>query len=168
MVKQKRIIISILVASVFLIMAISCLYNQNKAYADVGERQETATVNGGEEGEVTPRLFTSLTLSINGGDGKIWATVKNEFTLFPSTVYVIVELYSSTEYQESYSNMTLVAINSTLDLDMGDTLVAEYPTGGVQKYWQARMRYRIDNDSWKSKDTGTYLYSAEGEFLDIL
>lgn len=121
-----------------------------------------------DESISTKGLFTSLSLSINGGDSKIWTTVKNDVTVFPATVYVIVELYCSLEYQENYENMTLVAINSTMDLNMGKTIVAEAPTEGVQQYWKGRMRYKIDNKAWEVRDTGTVLYSATGEPLGIL
>lgn len=115
----------------------------------------------------TRGIYTALSLSINGGNSRIWATVKNDLTLFPSTVFVIVELYSSETYCESYLDMELVSRNSTTDLNMGDTIVAEGMTGGVQKYWQARMRYKRDNDAWKEGNTGTLLYSADGTFLNI-
>lgn len=115
----------------------------------------------------TRGIYTALSLSINGGNGRIWATVKNDLTLFPSTVFVIVELYSSETYCESYLDMELVSRNSTIDLNMGDTIVAEAMTGGVQKYWHARMRYKRDNDAWKEGSTGTLLYSADGTFLNI-
>lgn len=45
-------------------------------------------------------LATSLSLSINSGNGKVWATVKNDLTVFSSTVIVIVQLYSSDSYAE--------------------------------------------------------------------
>lgn len=59
-------------------------------------------------------------------------------------------------------------ISSTMDLNMGETIVAEASTGGVQQYWQGRMRCKIDNKAWEVRDTGTYLYSADGTFLDII
>ena len=55
-----------------------------------------------------------------------------------------------------------------MDLNMGETIVAEASTGGVQQYWQGRMRCKIDNKAWEVRDTGTYLYSADGTFLDII
>ena len=107
-------------------------------------------------------------MSIQGGNGKIWTTVKNDITIFPATVYVIVELYVSPTYQEKHEDMTLIAVNSTMDLNMGETITAEASTGGVQQYWQGRMRYKVDNKAWEVRDTGTYLYSADGTFLDII
>lgn len=124
-----------------------------------------AAVNS-ESNEVMPNgLYTSLSLSINGEDGRIWATVKNDFTLFPATVIVIVELYSSDIYYESHEKMELVSINSINDLNMGQTIVAEALTGGVKKYWQARMRYKIDSGSWQNRNTATLLYDADGNCL---
>ncbi len=43
--------------------------------------------------EIEPRgWITKLSLSINGGDGQVWGTVKNTFTLFPATVRVYAEI----------------------------------------------------------------------------
>ena len=125
------------------------------------------TVDAAEEEISTRGIFTSLSLSINGGNGKVWTTVKNDVTIFPSTVLVIVELYCSDDYQEKYENMTLVQRKSTEDLNMGDTIVVEGLTGGKQKYWQGRARYKVDNKGWEELNTGTGLYSADGEFLGI-
>lgn len=36
----------------------------------------------------------------------------------------------------------------------------------MQKYWQARMRYKFDDRDWVSKTTSTFLYSAEGKVMD--
>lgn len=143
--------------------------NSYKAFAE-SDTQNDKTANVVEDnGEASPRgLYTNLSLSINGGNSKIWATVKNDLTLFTSTVTVIVELYSSNTCYESHTNMNFVSINSIEDLDMGHSIVAECHTGGVQKYWQARMRYNIDNGGWQSKTTGTMLYSAEGKYLGLL
>lgn len=110
----------------------------------------------------TRGLYTALSLSINGGNSRVWATVKNDFTLFPATVIVVVELYSSNTYYEDYRQMTLISRNTTPDLDMGDTIRAEASTGGVQKYWQARMRYKVDNNAWAEKVTDSLLYDGNG------
>ena len=113
-------------------------------------------------------LFTSLSISINGGEGKVWGTVKNDVTIFPSTVIVIVELYSSTTYEESHLNMQLEARVYTEDLNMGKTITATSTTGGVQKYWHARSRYKVDNGAWKELSTGTCKIGPNGEYLGII
>lgn len=58
-------------------------------------------------------------------------------------------------------------MNSIKDLNMGESIAAEGYTGIVQKYWQARMRYRIDNAGWKFETTVTMLYSADGLYLGL-
>lgn len=119
------------------------------------------TVDSNEE--VEPRgIYTTLELNIYGNEGQVWATVKNKFTLFPSTVYVIVQLYSSDTYQESYQNMTLASQNSILDLDQGHTLTTSASTNGEQKYWQARAYYKIDRKDWQEKTTETWLIGGDG------
>lgn len=167
MTKQKRFIGIVLILVLFLASFLGFSVNQKVAMAQTSETEEPSKVTSEED--ISARgLFTSLSLSINGGDGKIWVTVKNDVTIFPATVYVIVELYCSLEYQEKHEDMTLVSINSTMDLDMGKTIVAEASTGGVEQYWQGRMRYKIDTKAWEERNTGTVKYSAQGEPLGIL
>lgn len=140
--------------------------NATTASAD---EMQSEMLDGTSSGTASTRgLYTSLSLSINGGDGKVWATVKNDITIFPSDVKVIVELYASETYYESYTDMELVCMNAIEDLNMGKTITAEASTGGVQKYWHGRMRYKIDNGAWESGTTGTLLYSADGTYLNIV
>lgn len=115
--------------------------------------------------EVNRGLITNLTLGMHGEDGRIWAQVKNEFTLFPSVIIVYVELYSSKTYQESYTAMELEGRKYIADLNMGETLELSVPTGGEQKYWMARARYKFDARDWVEKTTDALLYSAAGECL---
>jgi len=114
----------------------------------------------------TRGIYTALSLSINGGDGKVWATVKNDFTLFPATVIVVVELYASDTYHEDYRQMTLISRNTTGDLNIGKTISAEASTEGVQRYWQARMRYKIDNKAWEERVTDSLLCDADGNYIN--
>lgn len=124
------------------------------------------TINIAEE-EIEPQgLMVKLSLNISAGDGNVTAKVKNTFTLFPSTVWVYVELYSSETYQESYTSMSLVAINSTKDLNMNKSISATASTNGESRYWQARMRYKFDSNDWISKVTSTYRYDGSGNLID--
>lgn len=113
-------------------------------------------------------LFVNLSISLNGGDGQVYATAHNDFELFSSTVRVIVQLYSSAEYEENYLNMDLVSANSILDLDKGKTVSTYGLTEGKQLYWIARMRYKIDNKDWAEKIVGPSLYDGNGNFVGIL
>ena len=117
------------------------------------------------EVEVDRGLITNLTLGMHGEDGRIWAQVKNEFTLFPSVIIVYVELYSSKTYQESYTAMELEGREYIADLNIGETLELSVPTGGEQKYWMARMRYKFADRDWVEKMTDALLYSAAGVCL---
>ncbi len=152
-IKKLSIIIFTILACCLLSLGMS-----TTAFASTGNETET-------EGEATPRLFTSLSLSIDGGNGQVWATVRNDFTLFPSTVIVIVELYSSTTYYESYTNMDLVSKNNIDDLNIYQSISTYASTGGVQKYWHARMRYKIDSGAWETKTTGTLTFDANGNYI---
>lgn len=132
--------------------------------------EETSTGSGaGIDGSVSTKgMYTSMALLIDGGDGKIWATAKNDLTIFPSTVMVIVELYTSHVYQDLYTNMELVARNTTADLNMGETLVVEASTGGEQKYWHGCIKYKVDDKPWKELSSGTLSFSANGTFLGFI
>lgn len=113
----------------------------------------------------TRGIYTSLSLSMDGGSGCVWATAKNDLTIFPSTVRVTVELYCSDVYYASYENMTLAASNSISDLNMGESITVNCSTGGKQKYWQGRMVYKIDNKAPESKVTMVMIFDANGNFI---
>lgn len=160
----RNIMLAVFAALFFVLISGAIMVKPYSAYAQT-EEEANQTTDAGEEGTPSERLFTQLSISINCGDGKVWATAKNDFTLFPSTVVVIVQLYSSDTYAESYEQMTLVSANSTSDLDMGNTITTEASTGGVEKFWLARMRYKIDNGSWEYRQTAACRISGSGEFL---
>lgn len=170
--KVLKYIAATLVCAFFIVMVL-CIISVNKvynAYADTEQivREEDPELKN-EIKNVSPYgLATSLSLSINSGNGKVWATVKNDLTVFSSTVIVIVQLYSSNSYAESYTQMELVCMNSIADLNIGKTITTEAETGGVEKFWLARMRYKVDNGSWSSRQTGACRISASGEFLGFI
>lgn len=115
------------------------------------------------EEDIDPQgLMVKLSLNISTENGKVIATAKNTFTLFPATVWVYIELYYSETYQESYTTMQLVASHSTRDLNMGESIVVSSPTFGRTLYWQARMRYKVDSNDWASKTTSTFLFDSDG------
>ena len=150
------IIISILLATALMGGSIIFAYAET-VEADIPEYEPI------ENNEVTPYgLFTNLTLSIDGGDGKVWATAKNKFTLFSASIPVVVEIYSSDTYQESYTNMTLESRNYINNLKMGQTVTATASTNGQQKYWKGRMYFNIDNKGWDEDVTTTWLCDPNG------
>lgn len=164
--KLRYFIIGFIIVFILLFISNTFIVNDNKyAYA---ESLDTYVEFEDDEQVSTNGIHTALSLSINGGDNKVWTTAKNVVTILPSTVIVIVELYSSSEYTDNYEKMTLVAYNTTNDLDMGKTITAEAPTNDETLYWIGRMRYKIDNGSWQSKHTGVCKISGSGEFLGYI
>ncbi len=129
--------------------------------SEVPEDWQTAE---GEEA-VPYGIFTSLDLALDCGNGEVWATVTNSFTLFPAVVRVVVELYCSDTYQENHSTMTLVCRNSIADLDMNKSIETRASTNGEQKYWKARMYYKVDSKDWKENETVCALISPEGVYV---
>ncbi|MDE7439686.1 MAG: hypothetical protein K2N23_04175 [Clostridia bacterium] len=146
----------------FLLLAVLLslmLFSGISTKAKVAKEDNAVTADG----DIEPcGLYTKLTLAIDGGNGQVWATAKNKFTLFPSTVTVRVELYNSDTYHESYIDMTLVASNYISDLDQGNSISAVYSTNNKQSFWKARMYYNIDNSGWKESVTSTSLYDRYG------
>ncbi|MDE7379458.1 MAG: hypothetical protein K2N14_00255 [Clostridia bacterium] len=159
--KIKGLLCSMLCCAMLLTSTLVCFSAKGVYAAPQDYAPETAE---DDAGEIQPR-WTDLSLSINGGNGKVWATVKNDFTLFFSTVTVVVFLYSSDTYAESYEDMTLVSTNEIRDLDVGKTITTEAETGGVEKFWLARMRYNINSGGWESRQTAACRISGTGEFL---
>lgn len=141
---------------------ITLAYAQNGIVANAA--QDEISYENVEEAE-TRGIYTSLSFAMNGGNGRIWATAKNEVTIFPSTVKVTVELYCSDVYYASYEKMTLAAQNSIDDLNMGESITVNCSTGGKQKYWQGRMVYKIDNKAPESKVTLIMIFDANGNFI---
>ena len=141
---------------------ITLAYAQNGIVANAA--QDEISYENVEEAE-TRGIYTSLSLSMDGGSGRVWATAKNDLTIFPSTVKVTVELYCSDVYYASYEKMTLAAQNSIDDLNMGESITVNYSTGGKQKYWQGRMVYKIDNKFPETKVTQIMIFDANGNFI---
>lgn len=121
----------------------------------------------GDDEEVSPYgLYTTISLKIDGENGNIIATAKNDFTLFSSKVEVYIYLYSCYTYRDSYSEMVLVQQDYISDLNMGKSITVSASTKGEQKYWQARMRYKVDKKNWAEKHTDTFYYKADGTLVD--
>lgn len=160
---NRNPIILIIVSVILFVAMFAIVCGSANQYAYAIDEPDT----GFNQDPSTRGLYTSLSISINGGNGKVWTTVKNDVTIFPSTVIVIVELYSSETFQQSYTNMTLEQKVQIGDLNLGKTITAEASTGGVQKYWQGRTRYKVDNGAWKEMKTGICLYAADGTFISV-
>ncbi len=161
--KIKTLICTLLCCLLMLCVALICL-NSNGVYAAPQDYTAESGDSAGE-GEATPYALANLSLAINCGDGKVWATVRNDLAWFAPKVVVIVFLYSSDTYCEEYLDMRMESNNEISDLNMGKSITTEAPTGGVEKYWLARTRYKINNGEWQTKQTATCRISASGEFL---
>lgn len=131
---------------------------------EVDPETEIASTVGSE---VSPILFTDIAVMLDGGDGTVIATAKNMFTLFPTVVGVVLQLYCSPTYCEDYKEMKLVSMTSIEDLDQGHSITTECSTGGEQKYWIGRARFRENNGDWKEVIVGPGLFSASGEYLGL-
>lgn len=160
--KFKKIFVVFYFAIAFICIVMLVCFNPITAFAtEHGTCLEETDEE--ENGIVTYGVFTSISLRIDCGNSKVWATAKNDFTLFPSKVYVSIMLYSSYTFTEDYREMTLESSNAIGDLNIGKSITTESPTGGATKYWLARIRYKIDNGSWKEKTVGSILINAAGE-----
>ncbi len=123
-----------------------------------------------QEGQAAePRLFTSLTLALSGGDGygNIYATMQNHFELFSPVVPVIISLYSSPYAGNDPEKMTLEATAFTEDLDKGESLSAIGNTRGRQLYWYGVAEYRENSGDWKTVEVGPILYDAWGYHIEM-
>ena len=151
--KLKKLFLPVVAALSFVLLLCPCLGN-------------AAPVSVSAEASETRGLLTRLTLTSGGGDGIVWAKVKNNFTLFPSVIIVYLELYSSYEYTEDYTEMTCVKRVMIADLNQGETLETSAPTNGEQKYWCARMNYKFDQRDWAEKFTPIFLRDAAGNLVE--
>ena len=165
---KNAICCSLLFVMLIAVVLFASAFTSKDVHAQKITDNQNAQNASGEDVVEPYGLYVVLSISIDCGNGKVWTTVKNDFTLFPATVNVVVELYSSTTYTDNYQNMTLESINSITDLNMGKTIRTEASTGGTEKYWLGRMRYKKDNSAWKTDDTGVCRISANGEFLGFI
>ena len=161
--KVKKLFISVL--SVLLIGAQSVAFAScgNKT-ADSGSEKKTSVT---EENGAPLGIYTDLQFALNGENGTVTASVKNKFTLFPSTVTVNLELYRSYDLQDSVSSMTLITSNNIYDLDQGETLSVTASTEGRQSFWKARARYKIDNKPWQERLSETVLFDKDGNKTEL-
>lgn len=157
-IKSKSIIL-LVIAVLLIVCSISCI-NTHSARAesiDVDTNYETEA-----QTDVESRLFTALSLNLTTENKTVYARVRNDFTLFSSTVIVYVYLYSSNTYSELVENMTLEDSNYISDLNIYETVSASKAINGTEKYWRARTRYKIDNDPWAERATLTYRIDSVG------
>ena len=161
--KVKKLFISVL--SVLLIGAQSVAFAScGNETADSGSEKKTSVT---EENGAPLGIYTDLQFVLNGENGTVTASVKNKFTLFPSTVTVNLELYRSYDLQDSVSSMTLIASNNIYDLDQGETLSVTASTEGRQSFWKARASYKIDNKPWKESLSETVLFDKDGNKTEL-
>lgn len=161
--KVKKLFISVL--SVLLIGAQSVAFAScGNETADSGSEKKTSVT---EENGAPLGIYTDLQFALNGENGTVTASVKNKFTLFPSTVTVNLELYRSYDLQDSVSSMTLIASNNIYDLDQGETLSVTASTEGRQSFWKARASYKIDNKPWQERLSETVLFDKDGNKTEL-
>lgn len=153
-------VIAIIVLSMVAIISTTDKSEVQAASISMEKQSDTVLLTRSEASE--RGWFTYITASLTGGNSYVTAVAKNEFTLFPSTIRVIVTLYSSNTYQENIANMTLESTATTDNLDIFATLEASAYTGGVQKYWRGRVEYKFDNDDWATLETATVLCNGDG------
>ncbi len=110
-------------------------------------------------------IMTKISLDIGSSGTTMWAKAHNDFTLGPSTIQVYVYLYSSLTYQEDYMQMTLESSKYIGDLNINKTLETTAPINGVQRYWRARVKYKLDQKDWVSMESETHLVDVNGKVI---
>lgn len=109
----------------------------------------SACASSGEKASWRTGLFAALSLSVEGDNGVVTATVRNDLTVGLSTIEVYVYLYSVTESGETVEE----AYNHTDDLNIFYEVTASASTSGKNKYWYAVMRYQSNAGAWVEKET---------------
>ena len=161
--KMKKAIMSVMAVMLTAVQSVAFASCGNKT-ADSGSEKKTSVT---EENGAPLGIYTDLQFVLNGENGTVTASVKNKFTLFPSTVTVNLELYRSYDLQDSVSSMTLIASNNIYDLDQGETLSVTASTEGRQSFWKARASYKIDNKPWKESLSETVLFDKDGNKTEL-
>ena len=122
------------------------------------------------ENNIQPRLFTQMAINMRPSEtpGYIEGVAKNTFTLFSSTVYVRLYLYTSYTPETDRSKMQLEKMVMTPDLDQGQTLIVQASTNGEKKYWRTFMQFSVNGGEMKSAETETEYYDADGTLIYII
>lgn len=134
------------------------------ALCSMGSTASAATANPTPDADPLG-LVTRLSLQLGSTSTEVWANVHNDFTLGMSTVQVYLFLYSSLTYEEDYKNMTLETQRFIGDLDMNKSVMISAPINGVQRYWRARVLYKLDNKDWETKETVSLLIDVNGNVI---
>ncbi len=161
--KMKKAIMAVMAVMLTAVQSVAFASCGNET-ADSGSEKKTSVT---EENGAPLGIYTDLQFVLNGENGTVTASVKNKFTLFPSTVTVNLELYRSYDLQDSVSSMTLIASNNIYDLDQGETLSVTASTEGRQSFWKARARYKIDNKPWQERLSETVLFDKDGNKTEL-
>ena len=156
--KMKKAIMSVMAVMLTAAQSVAFASCGNET-ADSGSEKKTSVM---EENGAPLGIYTDLQFVLNGENATVKASVKNKFTLFPSTVTVNLELYRSQKYEDNVSAMTLFASNYIYDLDQGETLTAKASTDGRKSYWKAKASYKVDNKSWKQEYSETVFLDENG------
>lgn len=170
MTKTKKALLAVLCTAFALMLTFLCVeLPRNVAHA--AEAEELAEIEiplemETKNSEVEPTgLITKISIALRSENGNIIAVAKNEFTLFPATISLHVFLYTSTELEENYKNMTEVAHNYIYDLDQFHSLEAGYPINGEQRFWRGRVHFKMDDSDWQELLSDIVLYDANGNFI---
>ena len=161
--KMKKAIMSVMAVMLTAAQSVAFASCGNET-ADSGSEKKTSVM---EENGAPLGIYTDLQFALNGENGTVTASVKNKFTLFPSTVTVNLELYRSYDLQDSVSSMKLIASNNIYDLDQGETLSVTASTEGRQSFWKARASYKIDNNPWQERLSETVLFDKDGNKTEL-
>ena len=156
---KKYYLTKILLCFVLIIVLTSCI-----ALSSMGATASAATVNPSPDADPLG-LMTKISLQLGSTSTEVWADAHNDFTLGMSTVQVYVFIYSSPTYQESYTEMTLENQKFVSDLDIYQSVRTSAPINGVQRFWKARVMYKLDGKDWVSKETVALLIDVDGNLV---
>ena len=95
--KMKKAIMSVMAVMLTAVQSVAFASCGNET-ADSGSEKKTSVT---EENGAPLGIYTDLQFALNGENGTVTASVKNKFTLFPSTVTVNIELYKFHMYSEN-------------------------------------------------------------------
>ncbi|MBD5099690.1 MAG: N-succinylarginine dihydrolase [Clostridiales bacterium] len=156
---KKYNLTKILLCLLLIVVLTGCV-----ALSSMGATANAATVNPSPDAEPLG-LMTKISLKLGTTGAEVWADAHNDFTLGKSTVQVYVFLYSSPTYKESYTEMTLENQKFVSDLDIYQSVRTSMPINGVQKFWKARVKYKLDSNDWVAKETEALLIDVDGNLV---
>ena len=101
--------------------------------------------------------FINISLTVAEENGQVTATASHDFSVLQKNVKIYVLLYYSETFTADHNEMTLADYAFDGQLSKGESLTVTAPTGDEERFWIARIYYKINDGRWEEMFAGPIL-----------